>query len=172
MGREHGVNRRPQWMVLRQRFSVVDVERRDDLAALNGGEESGFVDERASRRINQDRALFHAGDVLGADEATRVWRQAMCTEMTSAPRMRSDLLTRTAPASSALAAVRFGLQAMTFISSASAERARRAPRRPRPTIPRVLSARPTPTGTPDWKPPARMAMSPAGIARAAAVIRP
>ena len=34
--------------------------------------------------------------------------RTMCTEMTSASLMRSDLSTRTAPASSALAAVRFG----------------------------------------------------------------
>ena len=62
-------------MVLRQRFFVIDVEGRDDLAGLNGGDESEFVDERASRRIDQDRAPFHAGDILGPDEATRVWRQ-------------------------------------------------------------------------------------------------
>ena len=98
--------------------------------------------------------------------------RTMCTEMTSASLMRSDLPTRIAPASSALAAVRFGLQAMTLISSASAVAGKTRPEAAGPTIPRVLPARPMPTGTPNWKPPARMALSAAGIERAAAIIKP
>jgi hypothetical protein len=78
-------------MVLRQRFSIIDVDRRDDLAGLNGGEESGFVDQRASRRIDQDRALFHASNILGADEIEAT-REKAAAELARRARNPRDLI--------------------------------------------------------------------------------
>ena len=56
-------------MVGGERLFVEDVERRNDLAGLNRGDESRFVDERTSRSVDQNGALFHAGDVFRPDEA-------------------------------------------------------------------------------------------------------
>src|SRR5580658_3143101 len=58
MRRKNGTARSSQRMVRRQRLLIVHVERRDDLAGLDRGDKSGFVDERASRGVDEDSALF------------------------------------------------------------------------------------------------------------------
>jgi hypothetical protein len=57
MRREHGTVGNSERMVRRQRLLVIDVERREDLAGLDGGEERGFVDERPARRVDQNGAF-------------------------------------------------------------------------------------------------------------------
>ena len=60
-------------MLRRQWLLIVNVERRDDLAGLDGGEESGFVDERPARRVDENGALLHASDVVDATSSLYRW---------------------------------------------------------------------------------------------------
>ena len=91
-------------------------------------------------------------------------------ETMSESRNKESLSTRVAWHSAARSAVRFWLQAMTFISNALPTRATSDPMRPNPRRPSVLSCRPTPTVVP--QPPSRVRWSSAGICLSRPMISP
>ena len=62
-------------MVLRWRLFVLDIERSNDLARVDCGNEGGLVDQRAPRGIDKNGALLHSRNVLGADDAAASRRQ-------------------------------------------------------------------------------------------------
>ena len=60
----------------RQRFDAVDVEAgtRDRLRSQRA-HERGFVDDRAARDVDQQRARLHAGEFAFSDQVTRFGRE-------------------------------------------------------------------------------------------------
>jgi len=51
------------------RFFLVDVQaHRGDGAVFEGGDEGGFVDDGPARRIDDDDARFHEGELGGGEE--------------------------------------------------------------------------------------------------------
>ena len=95
-----------------------------EFSARAAAQNFSFDQLRRIRQLAADRGrrLYVAvNTVIREDEMPRLRDEStMCSEIASDSAMSSDFPTRRAPASWALAAVRLGLQAITFMSSAAA----------------------------------------------------
>ena len=160
-------------MVRRQRFAVEHIQSGDNAARLHSLDQRLLVNDRAARRVDQDRAGFHARNVRGADQTTRAVRQHKMNA--DGVGTRQQFLLGNHRGAGRLRLVRRhvlapGEQVHVERACRSAPCASRAGRaRSRPASCRRARE---PTGTPSWNFPARMLASPAGIARAAEISSP
>ena len=67
MRRQHRIRRATNDIAGRERFSIEDVEPREDAAVPQSRDQRVFVDERASRSVDEDRSGFHSCDLRRAD---------------------------------------------------------------------------------------------------------
>src|SRR6266850_352788 len=76
MRRAHNVGHREQRMIRRDRFLLVDVERRIPRTSVSQRfKQRAGLDELGARGVDEERARLHASEVLARDAAARLRRE-------------------------------------------------------------------------------------------------